>query len=149
MKVILRDTVDGLGRKGDICDVADGYARNFLVPRGLAIKATKGSEGQAEAMRRTETLRSAADRDDAEKVAAILAPVVVTITAKAGEGGRLFGSVTTSDIVGAIEKQVGAVIDRRSLTLESPIKELGRHEITGSLHPEVEFSITVEVAAAD
>ena len=107
MKVILRDTVDGLGRKGDICDVADGYARNFLVPKGLAIRATKGSEGQAEAMRRTEALRSAADRDDAERVATVLGPAVVTITAKAGEGGRLFGSVTTSDIVEAIEKQVG------------------------------------------
>jgi len=149
VKVILRDTVDGLGRKGDICDVADGYARNFLVPKGLAIKATKGSEGQAEAMRRTEALRSAADRDDAERVAAVLGPAVVTITAKAGEGGRLFGSVTTSDIIEAIEKQVGAVIDRRSLALESPIKELGRHEVAGSLHPDVEFSITVEVTAAD
>ncbi len=149
MKVILRDTVDGLGRKGDICDVADGYARNFLVPKGLAIKATKGSEGQAEAMRRTEALRSAADREDAERVAAVLGPAVVTITAKAGESGRLFGSVTTSDIVEAIEKQVGAVIDRRSLALESPIKELGRHEVAGSLHPDVEFSITVEVTAAD
>ena len=149
MRVILRDTVDGLGRKGDICDVADGYARNFLVPKGLAIKATKGSEGQAEAMRRTEALRSAADRDDAERIAAVLAPAVITITAKAGEGGRLFGSVTTSDIVTAIEKQVGAVIDRRSLTLESPIKELGQHQIAGSLHPDVEFSIIVEVAAAD
>ncbi len=147
--MILRDTVDGLGRKGDICDVADGYARNFLVPKGLAIKATKGSEGQAEAMRRTEALRSAADRDDAERVAAVLGPAVVTITAKAGEGGRLFGSVTTSDIIEAIEKQVGAVIDRRSLALESPIKELGRHEVAGSLHPDVEFSITVEVTAAD
>ena len=149
MKVILRDTVEGLGRKGDICDVAAGYARNFLVPRGLAIKATAGSAGQAEAMRRTEALRSAADRDDAERVAAVLAPAVITITAKAGEGGRLFGSVTTSDIVDAIEKQVGAVVDRRSLALESPLKDLGQHVITGSLHPDVEFSIIVEVAAAD
>ena len=145
MKVILRDTVEGLGRKGDICDVADGYARNFLVPRGLAMKATKGSEQQAEAMRRTEALRSAADREDAEKIAAILAPAVINITAKAGEGGRLFGSVTTSDVATAIEAQTGAVVDRRSLALDAPIKVLGQHTVTCHLHTDVEVPVTVEV----
>jgi large subunit ribosomal protein L9 len=145
--VILRDTVDGLGRKGDICVVADGYARNFLVPRGLAMKATEGSAIQAEAMRRAEALRRAADRADAETIASALAPMVITIKAKAGEGGRLFGSVSAADIAEAIGEQAGAVIDRRTLALDSPLKELGRHEITIRLHSDVEAAVTVEVVA--
>jgi large subunit ribosomal protein L9 len=145
--VILRDTVDGLGRKGDICVVADGYARNFLVPRGLAMKATEGSAIQAEAMRRAEALRSAADRADAETIASALAPMVITIKAKAGEGGRLFGSVSAADIAEAIGEQAGAVVDRRTLALDSPLKELGRHEITIRLHSDVEAAVTVEVVA--
>jgi large subunit ribosomal protein L9 len=147
VRVILRDTVDGLGRKGDICVVADGYARNFLVPRGLAIKATEGSAIQAEAMRRAEALRSAADRADAETIASALAPMVITIKAKAGEGGRLFGSVTAADIAEAIEEQAGAVIDRRTLALDSPLKELGRHEVTVRLHSDVETAVAVEIVA--
>ncbi len=149
MKVILRDTVDGLGRKGDICDVADGYARNFLVPRGLAMKATKGSEVQAEGMRRAAALRSSADQEDAARVAAALTGTVITIAAKAGEGGRLFGSVTTSDVSEAVEKATGAVIDRRSLSLDSPIKELGEHDVLCTMHPEVSFPITVDVVETD
>jgi large subunit ribosomal protein L9 len=145
--VILRDTVDGLGRKGDICVVADGYARNFLVPRGLAMKATEGSAIQAEAMRRAEALRRAADRADAETIASALAPMVITIKAKAGEGGRLFGSVSAADIAEAIGEQAGVVIDRRTLALDSPLKELGRHEITIRLHSDVEAAVTVEVVA--
>jgi len=147
VRVILRDTVDGLGRKGDICVVADGYARNFLVPRGLAIKATEGSAIQAEAMRRAAALRSAADRADAETIASALAPMVITIKAKAGEGGRLFGSVSAADIADAIGEQAGAVIDRRTLALDSPLKELGRHEITIRLHSDVEATVAVEVVA--
>ena len=147
MRVILRDTVEGLGRKGDICVVADGYARNFLMPRGLAIKATEGSATQAEAMRRAEALRRAADRADAETIASALAPMVITIKAKAGEGGRLFGSVSAADIADAIGEQAGAVIDRRTLALDSPLKELGRHEITIRLHSDVEATVAVEVVA--
>jgi large subunit ribosomal protein L9 len=147
MRVILRDTVEGLGRKGDICVVADGYARNFLVPRGLAIKATEGSAIQAEAMRRAEALRRATDRADAETIASALAPMVITIKAKAGEGGRLFGSVSAADIAEAIGEQAGAVIDRRTLALDSPLKDLGRHEITIRLHSDVEAAVAVEVVA--
>jgi large subunit ribosomal protein L9 len=147
VKVILRDTVDGLGRKGDVCDVADGYARNFLVPRGLAMRATAGSAVQAESMRRAESLRNAADRADAETIAAALAPQTIKITAKAGEGGRLFGSVTSSDIAEAIGEQAGAVVDRRAITLEAPLKDLGTHEVTVRLHADVEVPIAVEVVA--
>lgn len=145
MKVILRADVDGLGRKGDICEVADGHFRNLLSPRGLAMKATKGAEAQAEAMRRSASLKDAASRADAEEVATTLVPAVITIAAKAGEGGRLFGSVGAAEIVEAVEAQTGVVVDRRKLNLEHPLKDLGQSIVMCKLHPEVEFPITVEV----
>lgn len=145
MKVILRADVEGLGRKGDICDVADGHFRNLLGPRGLAMKATKGAEAQAEAMRRATAMRNAANRAEAEEVASRLVSEVITIAAKAGEGGRLFGSVGAADISAAVEAQTGAVIDRRTLQLEHPLKDLGQASVICRLHPEVEFPVTVEV----
>ncbi|GJM38635.1 MAG: 50S ribosomal protein L9 [Acidimicrobiales bacterium] len=148
MKVILRQDVDGLGRKGDICDVADGHFRNLLNPRGLAMKATKGAEVQAEAMRRAASIKNAASRADAEEVATMLVPSVITIAAKAGDGGRLFGSVGAGEIVEAVEAQTGAVVDRRTLNLEHPLKDLGQAMVMCKLHPEVEFPITVEVIEA-
>jgi len=148
VKVVLRNDVSGLGQKGDVCEVADGYFRNFLNPNQLAFKATAGNAHQAEAMRRASALRNAASRAEAEEVATTLVPAVITISAKAGDGGRLFGSVGTSDIATAIEEQTGAVIDRRSLNLDAPIKELGRLTVTCKLHPEVEFPVTVEIIAS-
>lgn len=145
MKVVLRSDVDGLGRKGEIMDVADGYFRNFLAPKGLALKATAGVEHQAEAMRRTAALRDAASKADAEEIATKLVPQTITIAAKAGDGGRLFGSVGAQEIVGAIDAQVGAIIDRRTLDLEAPIKDLGERSVMCTLHPEVAFPITVSV----
>ena len=145
MKVILRQDIDGLGRKGDVCDVADGHFRNRLAPKGLAMKATKGAEAQAESMRRASTMRHAESRAEAEEVATKLVPAVITIPAKAGEGGRLFGSVGASDITEAVEAQTGAVVDRRMLVLDTPIKDLGQTAVTCKLHPDVEFVITVEV----
>ena len=145
MKVVLRSDVDGLGRKGEIMDVADGYFRNFLAPKGLALKATAGVEHQAEAMRRTAALRDAASKADAEEIATKLVPQTITIAAKAGDGGRLFGSVGAQEIVDAVDAQAGATIDRRSLDLESPIKDLGEHSVVCKLHPEVAFPITVSV----
>ena len=145
MKVVLRSDVDGLGRKGEIMDVADGYFRNFLAPKGLALKATAGVEQQAEAMRRTAALRDAASKADAEEIATKLVPQTITISAKAGDGGRLFGSVGEQDIVDAVDAQAGATIDRRTLDLETPIKDLGEHSVMCKLHPEVAFPITVSV----
>ncbi len=145
MKVILRQDVDGLGRKGEICDVADGHFRNLLGPNGLAMKATKGAEAQGEAMRRAASVRNAASRAEAEEVATKLVPTVITISAKAGEGGRLFGSVSAPEIVEAVEAQTGTVIDRRALSLENPLKDLGQAMVMCKLHPEVEFPITVDV----
>ena len=148
MKVILRQDVDGLGRKGEVCEVADGHFRNLLGPKGLAMRATKGAEAQGEAMRRAATVRNAASRAEAEEVATTLVPAVITIPAKAGGGGRLFGSVGAAEIVEAVEAQTGVVVERRALKLEHPLKDLGQSMVMCKLHPEVEFPITVEIVEA-
>jgi large subunit ribosomal protein L9 len=146
MRLLLRSDVDGVGKKGDLVEVADGFARNYLVPRGLAMKATKGVEQQAAAMRRSRDLRDAADRSAAEEIAKVLVPQVVTVGAKAGSEGRLFGSVTTADVVDAVQAQTGVELDRRMLHLDEPIKSTGTHSVQAKLHTDVEFVITVEVA---
>ena len=145
MKVVLRADVDGLGRRGDVCDVADGYARNYLVPRGLALKSSAGAEAQAAAMRRAAVARAAADRQDAVELAERLAEKVVTVAAKAAAGGHLYGSVGPADIAEALQAQSGITVDRQAFLLESPIKEVGTHPVTCQLHPEVELAVTVEV----
>jgi large subunit ribosomal protein L9 len=147
VKVILRSDIDGVGNKGDICDVADGYARNFLLPKGLALKASKGAENQAASMRRSRDTKDAAQRSAAQEVASKLVPSVITISAKAGAEGKLFGSVTTTDIVEAVQAQTGIEIDRRHLHLDEHIKTTGTHSVPAKLHAEVEFPITVEVTA--
>lgn len=148
MRIVLRADVDQVGKKGDIVDVADGYARNFLVPRALAFPATVGVEAQATAMRRGRDLRDANDRAAAEAVAKTLVPKVVTISARAGAEGKLFGSITTSDVAAAVTAQTGVEIDRRKLHLDEPIKSLGSHLVPAKLHADVEFPITVEVVAS-
>ena len=147
MRVILRADVANVGLKGDVLDVADGYARNFLVPRGLALKASPGALAQAGAMRRARDAREARDRASAEEIASRLAPRVITIPAKAGAEGRLFGSVTAADVVGAIEAQTGVTVDRRRVHLDDPIKTLGTHEVAVRLHSAVELRLNVEVVA--
>lgn len=149
MKVILHDKVDGIGDRGEIVDVANGYFRNYLGPRGLAQKATEGAAVHAEAMRRVSAQRSEADRVAAEEIATRLVPTVITIAATAGDAGKLFGSVTSADIVAAVKEQTDIEIDRRALTLEHPLKDLGTHMVMAKLHAEIEFPITVEVAAAE
>jgi large subunit ribosomal protein L9 len=148
MKIVLRADVDQVGKKGDIIDVADGYARNFLVPKGLAFRATEGVEVQATAMRRGRDLRDATDRSAAEEVAKTLVPRTVTIVARAGAEGKLFGSVTTTEIAEAVATQTGIEIDRRKLHLTEPIKSLGTHLVPAKLHSDVEFPITVEIVAS-
>ena len=147
MQVVLRTDVDGLGKKGDILDVADGYARNFLIPRGRAIKATPGVQAQADAMRRSRDLKDAKDREAAETVARTLVPQVIRIPARAGAEGKLFGSVTTVDVVEAVSKQSGVELDRRRVQLDEPIKTLGTHEVPVRLHADVQFAVTVEVVS--
>lgn len=147
MQVILRNDVDGLGKRGDIVDVADGHARNFLFPKGHAMKATDGAVAQSARMRRSRDLRDASDREAATTVASTLVPKVIQVSAKAGAEGKLFGSVTSSDIVAAIEEQTGIVLDRKVLHLDEQIKTLGQHTVTAALHSAVSFPVTVEVVA--
>jgi large subunit ribosomal protein L9 len=147
-KVVLRADVDRVGKKGDILEVADGYARNFLIPRGKAIVATPGVMAQASSMRRARDLKDAKDRESAETVARTLVPAVIRITAKAGAGGKLFGSVTAADVASAVTAQTGVDLDRRKVHLGEPIKALGTHQVPVKLHTDVEFPITVEVNEA-
>ncbi|MDD9371808.1 MAG: 50S ribosomal protein L9, partial [Acidimicrobiales bacterium] len=142
-----RTDVSDLGKRGDVLDVADGFARNYLVPKGLAMKATDGAASQAASMRRARDLRDAQDRSAAEQLATTLVPKVITVTARAGSEGKLFGSVTTSDISAAIEAQTNVHIDRRKLVLPEPIKTLGTHVVPAKLHTDVEFPVTIDVVA--
>lgn len=148
MRVVLRADVDKVGKRGDIVEVADGYARNALVPNGQAIPATPGITAQAAAMRRARDLKDARARDGAEAIARRLVPTVVRIEARAGAGGKLFGSVTAADVAEAVAGQTGIELDRRRLAIEEPIRALGMHEVPVRLHPDVEFRLAVEVVAA-
>ena len=140
-------TSPGVGKKGDVIDVADGYGRNYLIPKGLALKATAGAERQAEGMRRSRELRNAQEKAEAEEMATRLVGKPVTIAAKAGDAGRLFGSVTSADVARAIEEQANIVLDRRILDLDEHLKELGTHTVFAKPHPEVAFPVTVEIIA--
>lgn len=145
MKVVLRSDVDNVGKKGDIVDVADGFGRNFLIPKGHALLANKGVESQAASMRRARDVKDAADREAAESIARTLVPTVIKVEARAGADGRLFGSVTTADVVDAVDTQTGIALDRRRLHLDEPIRSIGVHEVPVKLHADVEFRLTVEV----
>jgi len=146
MKVILRSDLDRVGKRGDIIDVADGYGRNYLLPRGLAMVATDGAVDQAAKMRRSRDLRDASDREASQTIASALVPKVIEITAKAGKEGRLFGSVTANDVVAAIAAQTGIELDRKSLEVDN-IKTVGQHTVTARLHSDVSFPIRVEITA--
>ena len=148
MKVILIKDVEDLGQHGDVVDVADGYARNYLVPRSYAIKATDGSLRQADSMRlaREEALRAALE--DAETFAESLTGTRVVVAAHAGDEGKLFGSIGESDIATAITKFTGIEVDRKLIALDAPIKEIGLHEVALRPHPEVEFIVTLDVIPA-
>lgn len=148
MKVLLRDDVAGVGRRGDIVKVAGGFARNFLLPEGRAIVAGEGIEGQAEQMRRGRDLREAQDRSAAETQASLLAGAVIPISARAASGGRLFGSIGPVDVVDAIKAAKGIEVDRKHVVLPDHIKETGTFEVTVELFRDVSTVVTVEVTAA-
>jgi large subunit ribosomal protein L9 len=145
VKVVLREDVEKLGKKGDLLEVADGYARNFLVPRGMAMKATRGVVAQSEAMRRNRDARDRRERAAAQELADRLAAGRVEVGARAGDGGKLFGSVTAADIAAAIQVQTGVEVDRRKVGLEEPLHELGEVELAVRLHPDVVVTVTVAV----
>ena len=148
MKILLRSDVDGIGRRGDIVDVTDGYARNFLIPGALGLAATEGIQAQAASMRRARDLRDAHDRQAAETKARVLAGATLRITARASATGRLFGSVGTVEIADAAREQKGVEIDRRAFSLEEPIKATGTYEVPVRLFGDVATAVIVEVAAA-
>ena len=146
MKVILRQDIAGVGCRGDIIAVADGHARNYLLPRGLALVATDGAVQQATSMRRARDLREASDRASAHTVAETLMARSFTVKAKAGNEGRLFGSVTTADIVAALAAQSGVILDRKNVVAQ-PIRTTGAHTAIVRLHADVECTVKLSVVA--
>jgi large subunit ribosomal protein L9 len=149
MKLILKQEVTGLGEPGDVVEVKDGYGRNYLVPRGLAMLWSKGGESQVAALRRGREVHDIRSLSEARELAGQLAALQVTLSSRAGTGGRLFGSVTTADVVAAVSAAGGPKLDRRRLELPSAhIKTIGTHPVSVRLHPEVTASVNVEVLPA-
>jgi large subunit ribosomal protein L9 len=148
MKIVLTQEVRGLGAPGEVVEVADGYARNYLIPRGAAMQATKGTLKQVDKIRRTREVREVRNLEHAQQLAAQLKALTVRVKAKAGEGGRLFGQVTPAQIADAVSKAGGPKIDRKRLQIDAPIKSLGGHVVHLRLHPEVEAEIPIEVQKA-
>ena len=148
MKLVLRSDVAQVGKKGDIVDVSDGYGRNFLLPKGLAMKVTAGAREQAASMAKSRAVQDAAEREAAEGLATQLAGRTITIAMRAGDEGKLFGSVTATDVADAVAAQASIEIDRHDLVLEENIKELGTHEVVVRPHPEVQIPLIVEVTPA-
>jgi large subunit ribosomal protein L9 len=146
MEVILREDIKTLGKAGELVRVKPGYARNFLLPRGLAYEATEGNKKRIAAEGKARATRHASERAEAEQAAAVLGGVTLALTAKAGEGDRLFGSITAQDIADALAAR-GHQVDKRKIELEHPIKQLGTHSVSIRLHPEVHAAVTVTVAA--
>ncbi len=147
MRVVLHEAVKNLGNRGDVVDVADGYARNYLIPQGKAQTANSGVEAQAESMRKAWQLRNAKDREAAEEIAKVLVARPVTVTARASAEGKLFGSVSAADIVAATLEQTGVELERKMLVLDEGIREVGTHSVMASPHDEVQFPVTVEVVS--
>ncbi|MEU4492835.1 50S ribosomal protein L9 [Streptomyces sp. NBC_00210] len=148
MKIILTHEVSGLGTAGDVVDVKDGYARNYLVPRGFAIRWTKGGEKDVAQIRRARKIHEIATIEQANEIKARLEGVKVRLAVRSGDAGRLFGSVTPADIASAIKAAGGPEVDKRRVELGSPIKTLGSHQVSVRLHPEVAAKLGVEVVAA-
>ncbi|MGZ6545458.1 MAG: 50S ribosomal protein L9 [Actinomycetota bacterium] len=149
MKVILQKPVEKLGDPGDVVEVAAGYARNYLVPHGLAVRAEKGALKHAENLKRAHVSRQSKEKVEFEALASTLIASKVTIAARAGEEGKLFGSVTAADVAGAIAAQTGIEVDRKDVHLDEPIRSLGTHDVRVHLFPEVEPVLTIEVTAEE
>jgi large subunit ribosomal protein L9 len=149
MKVILQKPVDKLGAPGDIVEVADGYARNYLMPRGLAVKATKGGVRHIESLKRAHSVRVDRAKAEAEQVASRLIATPIRVKAHVGEEGKLFGSVTASELAEEIHRQAGVRVDRHDIHLDEPIRSVGAHEVRVHLFAEVDPVISVEVEPAE
>ncbi|WP_336209276.1 50S ribosomal protein L9 [Nonomuraea sp. LPB2021202275-12-8] len=147
MKLILTNEVSGLGTPGDVVEVKDGYGRNYLIPRGYAMRWTRGAEKQIESIKKARDAREIRDLGTAKEVAGQIGALRVRLTTRAGDSGRLFGSITTGDIADAVKAAGGPILDRRRIEIVNPIKSVGSHKVTVKLHPEVSASVDVEVVA--
>jgi len=149
MKLILTQEVDGLGAAGDVVEVRDGYGRNYLVPRGLGIRWTRGGEKQIESIKAARASREVRDLDHAKEIKAKLEGSTVNLPVRAGEGGRLFGAVTVNDIAGAISSTIGeGSVDKRKILVGNPIKSLGSHQVTVKVHDDVDAVVNLNVVPA-
>ena len=149
MKLILTQEVTGLGAPGDIVEVKDGYGRNFLIPRGFAMRWTKGGQRTIESIKAARSTREVRDLDHAKEIKAKLEGATVELPVRAGEGGRLFGAVTVGDIAGAINAAAGADgLDKRKIIVGNPIKSLGSHQVTVKVHDEVDATVNLNVVSA-
>lgn len=146
MEVILRDDIKSLGKAGDLVRVKPGYARNFLLPKGLAYEATAGNKKRIEAETKARTVRLTAEKNTAVAAAATLSAIALTFTRKAGDEGKLFGSITSQDVADSLGAQ-GQTVDKRKIELPHPIKVVGEHTVIVRLHPEVHADVRVTVAA--
>ena len=148
MKIILTQEVAGVGSAGDVAMVKDGYARNYLIPRGYAMRWTRGSESQIESLRKTKHDREIRDQDTAVEVAAQLSAAPVVLSARSGDGGRLFGAVTPADIAAAIKGTSGVDVDRRRIEVSNPIKTVGKHAVRVRLNADVVADVELDVQEA-
>ncbi|MFM7950132.1 MAG: 50S ribosomal protein L9 [Acidimicrobiaceae bacterium] len=147
MKVLLRSDIKGIGRRGDIVNVSSGHARNFLLPNDLAIVANPGTIAQAEVMRKAREQQIAADRESARLVASSLSTTVIKIAAKAGNEGRLFGSINAAEIAKAVLDQTGVTIDRKNIQVETPLRQLGEHSVSAEIFSDVVATLKLEIVA--
>jgi large subunit ribosomal protein L9 len=148
MKLILTQEVDGLGAPGDVVEVKDGYGRNYLIPRGLGLRWTRGGEKTIESIKAARATRAARDSDHAVQIKNKLEQGPVNVKVRAGEGGRLFGAVTTHEIADAITETSGEKVDRRTIVVVQPIKSLGAHEVSVKLHDGVAAKVSLNVVPA-
>ena len=148
MKLILTHEVSGLGTPGDIVDVAAGYGRNYLIPRGFAMRWTRGAEKEIDLIKRARSVREVRSLDDAKSIAGQLGSLTVRLRRRAGQNGRLFGSVGPSDIADAVRSAGGPALDRRRIEVPAPIKTLGQHQVRVRLHPEVSATMDIDIQAS-
>jgi len=147
MKLILTQEVSGLGAPGDVVDVAAGYGRNYLIPRGFAMRWTRGAEKEIELIKRARAVRDIRSLDDAKSIAGQLQSLTVRLKRRAGQNGRLFGSVGSSDVADAVKAAGGPELDRRRIEVPDPIKTVGKHQVRVRLHPEVSANVDIDVQA--
>jgi large subunit ribosomal protein L9 len=148
MKLILTQEVTGLGAPGDVVEVKDGYGRNYLVPRGVAIRWTRGAEKTVDSIKNARASRAVRDHDHAAEIKTKLESAPVSVKVRSGQGGRLFGAVTVAEIAGALADASGEQVDKRTIVVKNPIKSLGSHEVSVKLHDEVSATVALNVIPA-